>query len=69
LANTIAPSTSIVSLIRIASAPATRLKDGKVIADLAGAPVIQSPNGARQILMPTARNGCLTVVVNVTFGK
>jgi len=45
------------------------LKDGKVIADLAGMPVSQTPNGARQLLMPTAGNGCVMVVVNVTFGK
>jgi hypothetical protein len=45
------------------------LKDGKVIADLAGMPVSQTPNGARQLLMPTAGNGCVMVVVNLTFGK
>jgi hypothetical protein len=45
------------------------LKDGKVIADLAGMPVSQTPNGARQLLMPTAGNGCVMIVVNLTFGK
>ncbi|MBV8107542.1 MAG: hypothetical protein JO223_23555, partial [Hyphomicrobiales bacterium] len=45
------------------------LKDGKVIADLGGMPVSQTPNGARQLLMPTAGNGCVMVVVNLTFGK
>ena len=45
------------------------LKDGKVIADLAGVPVTQSPNGARQILLPTAGNGCVMIVVTLVFGK
>jgi hypothetical protein len=45
------------------------LKTGKVIADLAGMPVSQTPNGARQLLMPTAGNGCVMIVVNLTFGK
>jgi hypothetical protein len=45
------------------------LKDGKVIADLAGMPVSQTPNGARQLLMPTAGNGCVMIVVNLMFGK
>ncbi len=45
------------------------LKTGKVIADLAGMPVSQTPTGARQILMPTAGNGCVMIVVNLTFGK
>jgi hypothetical protein len=45
------------------------LKDGKVIADLAGLPVTQSPNGARQILLPTAGNGCVMIVVTLMFGK
>ena len=46
------------------------LKTGKVIADLAGMPVgPELPNGARQLLMPTAGNGCVMVVVNLTFGK
>jgi hypothetical protein len=45
------------------------LKDGKVIADLGGMPVSQTPNGARQFLMPTAGNGCVMIVVNLTFGK
>jgi hypothetical protein len=45
------------------------LKEGKVIADLDGMPVSQSPNGARQILMPTAGNGCVMIVVALTFGK
>jgi hypothetical protein len=45
------------------------LKTGKVIADLAGMPVSQTPNGARQLLMPTAGNGCVMIVVNLMFGK
>ena len=45
------------------------LKEGKVIADLGGLPVTQSPNGARQILLPTAGNGCVMIVVTLVFGK
>ncbi len=46
------------------------LKNGKIVADLAGVPISQnSTTGARQILMPTAGNGCVMVVVTLTFGK
>jgi hypothetical protein len=45
------------------------LKNGKVVADLAGLLVIQNAAGARELLMPSAGNGCVLVTVGLTFGK
>jgi hypothetical protein len=45
------------------------LKKGKVVADLSGLPITQSEDGKRQLVMPTAGNGCVLVVVGLAFGK
>ena len=45
------------------------LKNGKVVADLAGLLVTQNAAGGRQLLMPSAGNGCVLVAVGLTFGK
>jgi hypothetical protein len=45
------------------------LKNGKVVADLAGLLVTQNAAGGRQLLMPSAGNGCVLVSVGLTFGK
>jgi hypothetical protein len=45
------------------------LKKGKVVADLSGLPITQSEDGTRQLVMPTAGNGCVLVAVGLTFGK
>jgi hypothetical protein len=45
------------------------LKDGKVVANLSGLAVTVGGNGARQLLLPAPGNGCVIVVVGLTFGK
>ena len=45
------------------------LKTGKVVADLSGLLVTQNAGGVRQILLPSAGNGCVIVAVGLTFGK
>jgi hypothetical protein len=45
------------------------LKDGKVVANLSGVAVTESSTGARQLLLPAPGNGCVIVVIGLTFGK
>jgi hypothetical protein len=45
------------------------LKGGTVVANLSGMAVTVGGNGARQLLLPTPGNGCVIVVVGLTFGK
>ena len=45
------------------------LKQGKVVANLSGLPVTVDAVGARQLLLPTSGNGCVVVVVGLTYGK
>lgn len=45
------------------------LKDGTVVANLSGLAVTVGGNGSRQLLLPTPGNGCVIVVVGLTFGK
>ena len=46
------------------------LKGGKVIANMSGLPVTVNAAGARQLLLPgPGGNGCVVVVVGLTFGK
>ncbi|WP_294540000.1 hypothetical protein [uncultured Rhodoblastus sp.] len=45
------------------------LKEGKVAANLSGLAVTVGGNGARQLLLPAPGNGCVIVVVGLTFGK
>ena len=44
---------------------ANLLRNGRTVASLGSLPVVQSANGRRDILMPTAGNGCVVVSVRL----
>ena len=65
--------TSAVEIIPTARACnevlADLLKTEKVVADLSGLLVTQGAAGTRQMLMPTAGNGCVVIAVSLNYGK
>lgn len=48
---------------------ASLLGKGKAVANLTGLPLIESPNGQRFLLLPSAGNGCVIVAVSAVSGR